>query len=332
LALALAGAAISIASAVPATASTVASPVAQGQTNNAASKASEADQYDPTKSRDKRGDQRNDDMRSLIWEVASKDGSTSAYLFGTIHVGKASFYPLPNAVQDALRQSKKIAVEADVSDTSDQEAIVKLMTYPAGDTLDKHLSPVMLTRLRAQLDKRRVPYTAVANMRPVMLAGLLSLSELSSLGFEARHGLDVWLINHARREMKPLLQLESQRAQLELLTGLAPNLQEAFLDNSLRSLEQSLTGPQINNMLDAWYKGDAKRMQDALEAASNGMRETKRLNDVIIYSRHDAMLKKVENYLASGETHFVAVGALHLVGAKGLVEMLQAKGYRVRQL
>ena len=51
-----------------------------------------------------------------------------------------------------------------------------------------------------------------------------------------------------------------------------------------------------------------------------------------IWSRHDEMVKKIEGYLATRDRHFVAVGALHLAGPRGLVEMLRKRGYLVKQL
>jgi uncharacterized protein YbaP (TraB family) len=43
------------------------------------------------------------------------------------------------------------------------------------------------------------------------------------------------------------------------------------------------------------------------------------------------MLKKIEGYLAGSESHFVAVGSLHLVGPRGLLQALKAKGYEITQ-
>lgn len=291
-----------------------------------------ANEYDPTKSRDVRIDARSDNQRGLIWEVKSRDGSNTAYLFGTIHVGKASFYPLAAPVQAALRDSSRIVVEADLTDQADAAALTRLMEYPKGETLDIHLPPTMVARLKVQLEKRRIPYQAVQGMRPVMLGGMLPIMEYVRLGYDMKHGLDLWLIDYARREKKPLLQIESQRAQIELLTGLPPKLQEAFLDNTLTVLEQDLAGDQVTGLVNAWQIGDGKLLLDTASEASKGMRDSTVLEERILLSRHPAMLARIEGYLASGEVHFVAVGSLHMVGPKGLVALLEGKGYKVKQL
>lgn len=58
--------------------------------------------------------QAQDPVKILLWQVKSKDNTV--YLYGTIHVGKPSFYPLPDAVENAFRQSARLAVEADITD------------------------------------------------------------------------------------------------------------------------------------------------------------------------------------------------------------------------
>lgn len=288
--------------------------------------------YDPTKSRATRSEARTDALRTLLWEVKAKDGANTLYLFGTIHVGKASFYPLPASVETALTLSSKVVVEADVTDRSDAAEIARLIDYPKGDSIEKHISGQLLARLKAQLDKRKIPYANVAMMRPVILGGLLPIVEYLSLGYDMAFGLDLALIQHAKREKTPLLQLETSLAQVKLLTGMPAALQEAFLDNALLVIEQGRSGDQVTGVVNAWQLGDAKLMVELADDAARGQRDTDKLNQVLLTGRHPAMLEKIESYLASGETHFVAVGSLHLVGPQGLVNLLEKRGYKIRQL
>lgn len=292
----------------------------------------ESADYDPTKSRAMKLITRTDNMRALLWEVRSKNGGNKVYLFGTIHVGKASFYPLPLAAQSAFLESAKIVVEADVGDQSQGQQIAALVDYPKGETLATHLSPALVSRLKAQLELRRINYANVATMRPVMLGGMLPIVEYNKLGYDMAHGLDLHLIERAKREQKPLLQLETPLQQIQLLTNMSAPLQEAFLENTLAILEQGRSSDQVTGIVNAWQLGDAKLMAELADENGRGMREVEKINQVLLYGRHPSMLAKIEGYLGSGEIHFVAVGSLHLVGPKGLVNLLTQKGYQVHQL
>lgn len=270
--------------------------------------------------------------RALLWEVKSSDGLNQAFLFGTIHVGKSSFYPLPDVVDRAFKQSAKLVVEANITEQKDGAEIARLMDYAKGETIDRHIPPALLARLKAQLLKHKIPYANVAMMRPVMIGGMLPIVEFIKLGYDMNQGLDLKLTERAQAEKKPVLELESSLAQIRLLTGMSPQLQEAFLDNALAMLEQGRTADQVTGIVNAWQVGDAKLLVDVSDEGSRGGRMVGQLNEVLLNQRHPAMLAKIEDYLRSGEIHFVAVGALHLVGQEGLVEALKARGYKVRQL
>ncbi len=270
--------------------------------------------------------------RALIWEVKSADGLNTAFLFGTIHVGKSSFYPLPDVVDQAFRRSAKLVVEANITDQKDAAEIGRMIDFPKGETIEKHISPQLFLRLKDQLARSKIPYANVAGMRPVMLGGLLPIVEFVRLGYEMNQGLDLNLTQRALAEKKPILELESSLAQIQLLTGMSPQLQEAFLENAIAMLEQGRTADQVTGIVNAWQLGDPKLLVEITDDVSKNGRMVGQLNDILLGQRHPAMMKRIEGYLAGGVTHFVAVGALHLVGRDGLIEMLKARGYKIRQL
>lgn len=306
-------------------------------------------EYDPTtakivstplKPANEAGNQPSELKRMLMWEVKSKSSPTppaatstnTLYLFGTIHVGKASFYPLPASVDEAFKRSHKLVVEANILDQKDSAEIARLSDYPKGETIAKHIPPALLAKLKTALAKQKIPFDNVASLRPVLLGGLLPIIEFIKQGFEMNQGLDFKLIERATEAKKPILELESSLAQIKLLTGMSPLLQEAFLENALVSLEDGKVSAQINGIVNAWLAGDAIQLARIAEAATREGRMAELLNEQLLAGRHPAMIDKIEGYLASPDIHFVAVGSLHLVGVGGLVEMLKSLGYSVRQL
>jgi uncharacterized protein len=308
-----------------------------------------ANEYDPTTAKNvsapaKPASETGNPPRMLLWEVKSKSSSAIApataptpptntlYLFGTIHVGKASFYPLPAPVDEAFKRSHKLVVEANILDQKDSAEIARLSDYPKGETIAKHIPPLLLMKLKTALAKQKIPYDNVASLRPVLLGGLLPIIEFMKQGFEMNQGLDFKLIERATEAKKPILELESSLAQIKLLTGMSPLLQEAFLENALTSLEDGKVSAQINGIVNAWLAGDAIQLARIAEAATREARMADLLNEQLLAGRHPAMIDKIEGYLASPDIHFVAVGSLHLVGIGGLVEMLKSLGYSVRQL
>ena len=272
---------------------------------------------------------RSGDGKAFLWEVKSK--TNVVYLFGTIHVGKRAFYPLSPQVETALKNSQRLVVEADISNTGGLADIDKIINYKTPDSLDKHIPTALFARLQAQLLRLQIPVDAVKPMKPYLIAGFLSIAEFSKLGYDMNLGVDSYLIAKARDDNKPVLELESQTGQLKMLDGMSPMLQVAFLENAISVLESGKAPDQVTGMVNAWQSGDVALMQEVVKAVNKDMRMTDQLDDVLLHSRHDEMVKKIAGFLESGVPHFVAVGSLHLVGPRGLVEMLKARGFEVKQ-
>ena len=85
-------------------------------------------------------------------------------------------------------------------------------------------------------------------------------------------------------------------------------------------------------MIKAWQSGDAFLMLEVARRYNEKIPGARAIEEKFIWSRHEEMTKKVEGWLnRSDKRHFVAVGALHLAGPRGLVELLKKKGYLVKQ-
>ena len=268
--------------------------------------------------------------KSLLWQVKSK--SNTVYLYGTIHVGKNSFFPLPEAVESAFAQSAKLVVEADITNQQSMAETMPLLMYTGSDSLETQLPKPLVERTKAQFERYRIPFDRVKQFKPFMVGGLLSIAEFTRLGYDQRYGVDGYLIHKAVLNGKPVLELESVESQMRMLSSLTANEQEAYLANSRTALETGKAVDQVTGMFNAWSSGDPALLELVVKKANEGMAMTEALDEKMLYGRNPGMLTKIEGFLAGDQVHFVAIGAMHLVGNRGLVEMLKAKGYAMKQL
>ena len=266
---------------------------------------------------------------SFLWEV--KSPTATVWLFGTMHVGKQSFYPLSEAVESAFDQSAKLVVEADIGGSVPSAEMDSLISYSPPDTLDKHIPKPLYERLKTQLARLNMPEEAVKPMKPFVVGGFLSVMEFSRFGYDMNLGVDAYLLARAKAAAKPVGELESMTAQLKMMNNMPAKLQEDFLENAITALELGRAAEQVTGMVNAWQTGDGKLMADVTAEVNRGMKSTAQLDDIMLHGRHEAMVKKIEGYLAANAVHFVAVGSLHLVGPRGLVQMLKSRGYEVTQ-
>lgn len=267
---------------------------------------------------------------AFLWEVSSM--TNKVYLYGTVHAGKPAWYPLPLAVEQAFADSVTLVVEADISDT---EAMKRAQpaTLAPGDTLEKHVDPAVYERFRKLLPRYQLPEAQVARMKPFMAVSLLVFSEWARLGYRPDLGVEGYLIGKAHEAKKAVREIEGLEAQLDLMDSLSEEQNKRIFEGTVEALEGGLAGEQIEGMVKAWQEGDPRAMLEMSRRYNDKVKGAGELEEKFVWGRHDAMLKKIESYLnESKDRSFVAVGALHLSGPRGLVEQLRKRGYIVRQL
>ncbi len=265
--------------------------------------------------------------RGLFWKV-EKDGRTS-YLFGTVHAWKREWLPLNPGIEKAFAGSKTLAVELDPAKMDMASAAQRMMLGP-NETLEARLGKSLYEQTRAETAKLGVPEAAIAGMKPWGVMLVLAATKLQQLGFTPDAGIDNYLIQKASVGGKQIVELESGDQQLAMMDGLSARLQNAMLADFVANIEST---PQvIGDIVIAWKKGDANGAFALNQKGFTDSEAKREFDDKFLYQRDVAMTRKIEELLRQPGPHFIAVGSLHLVGPKSIVEQLKAKGYRVEQI
>lgn len=269
--------------------------------------------------------------KSFLWEVTSL--TNRVYLYGTVHAGKASFFPLPEPVQKAFAESKLLAVEADITDAAAMARSSGTMLLEPPDELSKRVPAPLYERFAKQLDRYGMAEPQFARLKPFLAASLLAFAEWRRLGYLPQYGIDGHLIVRAKEAKKRIVELEGAQEQSALMDSLTDKENLLAFEGTVAALESGLVREQITGVVNAWQSGDPELLLEVVRAYNDSVPGAKALEEKFIWSRHDAMAKKIEEWLLDGrERVFVAVGALHLAGPRGLVEMLRQRGHLVRQL
>ena len=267
--------------------------------------------------------------QNYLWEVSSL--SSRVYLYGTVHAGKKDWFPLDPAVEKAFAESEILVVEADILDTHKMAASGKTLSYVPPDQLKNHVPEADYERFRKVMPRYKLAEHHVAQMKPFMAVSLLVFSEWARLGYMPEMSVDAYLIRKARAEFKPVVEIEGIAVQTRLIESLTDAENRTIFAGTLTALESGLTGEQINGMVAAWQRGDPARLLEVAQKYNQGVEGAAAFEEKFVWSRHEPMLAKIQGYLDSRERHFIAVGALHLAGPRGLVELLRKRGYIVRQ-
>lgn len=268
-------------------------------------------------------------QKSFLWKIQSE--ANTVYVLGSLHFAKREIYPLRQEIENAFDQSDFLVVEANVNDIrkADVQKLVETALYPANDTLEKHLSAETYERVKKEIAGAGIPPELINKQKPWFLAMTLVALEIVKLGLDPNLGIDKYFLSKAEGKKK-ILELESLDYQINLLSGLSDKDQELFLLYTLKDL--NIMEQELDQMIQAWTSGDTKAMESLM---TRSVSEDKRLSSIfekLIYGRNKKMASKIESFLKTKETYFVIVGAGHLVGNQGIIELLKREGYRVEQL
>jgi hypothetical protein len=271
--------------------------------------------------------------RGFMWE-ARKDAQR-VYLVGTIHVGRAEFHSVPPDVLARYGEASAIAVEADISDPVRIAPIVQQIALyaPAEPGLATRLAPALRERVDKVAARYGVGPAQYARMKPWMLANTLIVLEAVRIGLNPAYSKEAFLFGYARSSSKPIVELEGVEQQLRLFDTAPAEVQTAYLEHAVASLEGAASERELKRVVTAWEKGDAAEMERIVASmrAASGAAE-KFVAHTIIDARHPALVAAIERLAASGKLHLVAVGSLHYFGPNGLLELLRKRGYTITPL
>lgn len=263
-----------------------------------------------------------------LWKV---EGRTNAlYLFGSIHFLKEDFYPLPQPIEDAYKQSQVVVFEVNLDEMGSPESQLKMLQsgkQPEGQTLKDTLSKETYAKLEAHLSESGAPVILFDALRPWMVAVTLIGSELMKLGFNPEEGVDKYFFGKAKKDKKEIVPLETLDFQLSFFTGLTKQEEDAMLRETLQEI--SNFKKDLQQIIDAWKTGDTKALE---KLTLDAMRDYPQLHKKLLIDRNKQWVDKLQKLHASGKTVFVVVGAAHLVGKDSVIDLLNAKGVKNRQL
>ena len=274
--------------------------------------------------------------KGIFWKI-EKAGVGPSYLLGTMHVTDPRVLAMPKGASEAVAETSTIVIESDEI-LDEKKAAAAMLMHPEltmftdGSTIRDHLSAEDAAKLETGLKTRGLALAAVARMKPWILSSFVALPacELARKASGASF-LDKHIAEDAIKAGKKVVGLETMAEQLQAMADLPV---EFHLQALIETLELGDKMDDIIETMTALYlAGDTGMTMPMLEAVAPskpGQDESAyaAFEKRIVTDRNKIMAERAAPLLANGKV-FIAVGALHLPGEKGLVELLRAQGFTV---
>ena len=240
-----------------------------------------------------------------LWRVATAGGQVN-YIFGTIHLADPRVTRLPRAVVEALSGSESFGMEV-VLNSSAIATMSKAMHFVDGLSLEQFLEPELLPRTAELLDRYGVSTRVARTLKPWAAFTTFSLPP-----GQMTVPLDLLLMLEAERRGKLVFGLETIEEQIRVF-------------DTLSNVDQA----DIETLIKHYVAQDLGAVMQMTLRYSSPLQD--RFLDVLLWQRNRRMADKMTSYLRHGGA-FIAIGALHLPGHGGVLDILSKRGYTIESI
>lgn len=295
------------------------------------------------KEKDKEEEVVKEKITPLMYEITKEGSDNKIYLFGTMHAVNLNEFDFPKYVMDAYNESDIVAPEFDlVAVLQDQKLMQEYamsMYYNDGTTIKDHLSSEVYNNLIAFMKDKKMynqmyEYIKLNELESLITNQLLIDSKITS------DGVDEYFLNLAKKDKKEIIDVESFEFQTSLLSSFSDRLYEIEIENVINNYEKNIE--MLKKLYKIWKNGDSEELLALLtpdltdEELAKLSEEDKQLienyNIELVDKRNVGMKNKLEEFFENNQKVFFMVGTAHLVGEKGIANLLVQDGYSVKQV
>lgn len=259
--------------------------------------------------------------KSLLWKVSGNGLSQPSYLYGTIHIACKSEQPFSQAVTDAFAATSTLCEEIDLTSPDGPQEVMKLLM--SGDqqySLKSSFDTADYTKLNNYLQETmKFGLDKLDKAKPLLVTSILLQQRVTCKDVTAP---DKELATMAQQRKIPVVALETMALQMGLFDSI-PDKKEAEM--IMRMLDDIQGEDKAFLALTKAYQ---EQDLDKLYSLVMDDPDMKNYQDILLFNRNTAWIPKLKPLITAGPV-FVAVGAAHLAGDKGLIALLRKEGYKV---
>lgn len=265
-----------------------------------------------------------DFTRGLLWKIETK-GLAPSYLFGTFHTSDPRITTLPCPVEEVFTRTASYTMEV-IANGAGITSMAEAMYFSEGKKLKDVLGDTLYQEtLRSVRGSDGAPGVGIDNMKPWAVMMMLSSPRPGSGLF-----LDMALQLRAIYGNKPTYGLESMREQIAVFNDMPLDDQIVLLRDAVQSTQRAQEA--MEEITQAYLKRDLGALLTLSEKYKpEDARIYADMMDRLLVQRNINMATRMRARLQEGNA-FIAVGALHLPGATGLLHILREAGHRVTRV
>lgn len=266
---------------------------------------------------------KSNDDKSLLWKISGKDMQQPSYLFGTIHIVCKDKYLWTDVMKRSFESAHEVCMEMDMDDPSILMQVASAMMEENGKNLADYFTEEEYQLVEKYFkDSLGINIAMFASMKPVVLQTLLTST---SPVCDSVVSYEVKLSEAAKEQNKEITGLESPAEQIKLLDQIPADSIVQELVRIARGHTEELS--DYTAMIEAYAHQDIPQLHNLILRS----KEEGDNMDAFLDERNEKWIDRMADRMDQ-KSVFFAVGAGHLWGDKGLINLLRLQGYVVEPL
>lgn len=259
-------------------------------------------------------------QNTMLYKISGNGLKQPSYLFGTIHITCEATLEKP--VLDALDKTSQLYLELDMDDPSMQATMMSGMMMKGGKTMSSMVSEEDF-KVLDDFVKEKVGVSAIMlnTMKPFMVSTMF-LPYLIDCPMQS---IESELVKVSKEQNEEIFGLEAVEEQLAVFDAIPYEVQMQELIKSVKSGFAS-DREEIRRVMELYKNKDLNSLLSSIADSDNKI--TAEHQDELLFTRNENWVPRIEKVMKEKPTFF-GVGAAHLPGDKGVIELLKKKGYKV---
>lgn len=262
---------------------------------------------------------------TLLWKISGNGLENPSYIYGTIHLLCADEAGLSDDMKEAIRNADEVYFEVDMDNVIEMLGAMGKMKMNGDTTLRDLLTETDYQKVKKFFAEKGgpLPFSMLETFKPMMAASTL---EQGSLPCDNTAMMEQVIMEEAKQYQKKINGLETIAYQAGILDSIPYRLQAeqlvAYIDKAANGEEEN---KEFETMFRAYKQQDLKKLEEMLISSDAGIAS---FTDILLYNRNRNWVAKLKDLLPR-KSLVIAVGAGHLPGEKGVLNLLRQEGYKI---
>ncbi len=264
---------------------------------------------------------------TLLWRISGKNITKPSYLFGTIHMLCSDDIELSDSLKSAISKCDKVYLEIDMDNLFELMGAMQKMKMRNDTTLSDLLAPKEYEKVKAffKTQNSMLPFSILETYKPMLAASTLMQS---SLDCDNQVAMEQLVLREAKRAGKGIKGLESMSYQISIFDSIPYKLQAKQLLSYVENYgKDSNDDKEFQELTNAYRNQELSKLEELTKKEDMGI-GMDNFTNLLLYNRNTNWTQKLADLLPQSSL-VIAVGAGHLPGQKGVINLLRKAGYKV---